>query len=81
LNVAANRTNPRTLQGIKAQLIRSGCHIIGAVLNMAEPTPGYRSYMLGHYKYNKPYGNYSADESYEQQQYAKLAEMAKHEQK
>ena len=81
LNVAANHASPRTLQGIKAQLVRSGCHIIGAVLNMAEPAPGYRSYMLGHYKYNKPYGNYSADESYEQQQYAKLAEMAKHEQK
>lgn len=78
INVASNHTNYRTLQSIKAQLTRSGCHIIGAVLNMAESAHyGYRSYMLGNNRYyDKPYGNYSPNESYDQQ-YAKLSESAK----
>ncbi|MBQ8208302.1 MAG: CpsD/CapB family tyrosine-protein kinase [Clostridia bacterium] len=73
LNVAANHVSYRTLQSIKAQLTRSGCHIIGAVLNMAESAHySYKSYMLGKRYYDKPYGNYSANDSYEQKQYAKL---------
>ncbi len=73
LNVAANHTNHRTLQRVKSQLTRSGCRLIGAVLNMAESTGyNYRSYLLGYKSYNKPYRNYTLNDNYEQNQYAKL---------
>lgn len=75
INVAANHVGYRMLQNIKSQLLRSGCHILGAVLNMAESSHySYKSYMLGHkHYYDKPYGKYSAEDNYEQQQYAKLS--------
>ncbi len=73
LNVGANHTNHRTLQRVKSQLTRSGCRLIGAVLNMAESTNySYKSYLLGYKGYDKPYGNYSQNDDYEQNQYAKL---------
>lgn len=74
LNVGANHTNHRTLQRIKSQLTRSGCRLIGAVLNMAESTGhNYKSYLLGYRSYySKPYGNYEQSGTYEQKQYAKL---------
>lgn len=73
LNVAANHTNQRTLQRVKSQLTRSGCRLIGAVLNMAESVGhNYKSYLLGYKGYSKPYGNYAQNDSYEQNQYAKL---------
>ena len=73
LNVAANHTNHRTLQKIKSQLTRSGCRLIGAVLNMAESTNyNYKTYLLGYKSYNKQYGDYVQNDNYEQSQYAKL---------
>lgn len=73
LNVAANHTNHRMLQKIKSQLSRSGCRLIGAVLNMAESTNyNYKTYLLGYKSYNKQYGDYVQNDNYEQSQYAKL---------
>ncbi|MBR3967491.1 MAG: CpsD/CapB family tyrosine-protein kinase [Clostridia bacterium] len=73
LNVAANHTNHRMLQKIKSQLTRSGCRLIGAVLNMAESTNyNYKTYLLGYKNYNKQYGDYVQNDNYEQSQYAKL---------
>ncbi len=73
LNVAANHTNHRMLQKIKSQLTRSGCRLIGAVLNMAESTNyNYKTYLLGYKSYNKQYGDYVQNDNYEQSQYAKL---------
>lgn len=78
INVAANHVSFRMVQGIKAQLERSGCHIIGTVLNMSDVAHnGYRSYMLGNYRYNqKPYGNYYSKDSSEQKHYAKLSNIS-----
>ncbi len=73
LNVAANRARHRILQNVKSQLTRSGCRLLGAILNMAESSNyDYKSYLLGYRSYNKPYANYSQGEGYEQKQYAKL---------
>lgn len=73
LNVAANHTTHRALHNIKSQLTRSGCRLIGAILNMAETSNySYKSYLLGYRGYNKPYGNYDEKGNYGQNQYAKL---------
>ena len=75
LNIASNHVSYRMVQGVKAQLERSGCHILGAVLNMSDTSNySYKSYMFGGYRYNdKPYGEYSADKTKEQKHYAKLS--------
>lgn len=75
INVAANNVSYRMVQGVKAQLERSGCHILGAVLNMSESsTYKYRSNLFGGYYYRKnhQYGNYYANDNKEQKQYASL---------
>ena len=75
LNIAANHVSYREGQAVKAQLERSGCHIIGAVLNMSETSSyRYRSKLFGGYYYRKnhQYGNYYANENKEQKQYASL---------
>lgn len=75
INVAANHASYRMVQGVKAQLERSGCHIIGTVLNMADIAhSGYKSYALGSFRYNqKPYGHYYSRDNSEQEHYAKLS--------
>lgn len=75
LNIASNHVSYRMVQSVKAQLERSKCHILGAVLNMSESSHyGYKSYLLGSYRYPaKHYGNYYANENNEQKHYAKLA--------
>ncbi len=79
INVAANHVSYKMVQGVKMQLKKNGCHVIGAVLNMA-PTSGvygYQTYMLGSYPYyDKAYGNYGASSS-RQHHYAKLDEKYK----
>lgn len=77
INVAAHHVGHRTLHNVKSQLTKSGCHIIGAILNMADHShSNYKSYILGNGYYNRNYQKYTQDISFEQKQYAKLGEKS-----
>ncbi len=75
VNVAANHVSRRQVKAVKTQLERSGCHIIGSILNMSDHSRsyGYKNY-LGYYKnyYDKPYGNYGKDAVKATKLYSKL---------
>lgn len=77
INVAAHHVGQRTLRDVKAQLTKSGCHIIGAILNMADSAhSNYKSYILGSGYYNRNYQKYAEDNASEQKQYAKLTQKS-----
>ncbi len=58
LNIASNRVDSKTVNGAVDQLERSGCHILGTVLNMTDVSGG--TYYKKYYKrYYGKYGEYS----------------------
>lgn len=54
INIAANRISSKEVNDARDQLERSGCHILGAILNMAESSG------LPKRKYYRRYGDYES---------------------
>ena len=61
--IEAGKINYRFVQDTKAQLEKSGCPVLGAILNKVDAKkPGYGSYgRYGYGKYGKYYGKYYGD--------------------
>ena len=75
INIAANHVNFRTVHAVKTQLKKSGCNILGAILNMSDISHTYKSYkILGHYYGKYKYLNYYSKKGNDQKQFAELKE-------